>query len=197
MKRILFLFTLIIAAAGLHAQTADKLMADAAAKFAAAGSVEIAFTTTTDSGPVSGMLTMQQRAYSLVSPAMSVWYDGNTQWVYSPRADEISITSPDTEQLLESNPFMLVSNYKQLYKLTKGSGRTVIVTPRSVSQSSLRKAVITFGADGWPSAIDATFDSGARLMVTINKLTTGTAKPLSAYRLDPRCYPSAELIDLR
>lgn len=197
MKRLLSLFALIVAAVAAGAQTADRLMADAAAKFAAAGSVDIAFTTTADNGPVAGTLSMQQRAYTLTSAPMSIWYDGNTQWVYVPSNQEISITTPTPEELLESNPFMLISSYRKLYKLTKGSGRTVILTPKSPSQSSLRQASITFAADGWPSKIDAVFDSGARLQVNIGKITTGKAKALTAYRLDPKRYPAAELIDLR
>lgn len=179
-----------------HAATADQLMQNIADKFAQAGSVSAKFKVTSGKRSVQGKLQVQGKAYTMSADRVNVWFDGTTQWVYNPAEQEITISQPTVNEQIESNPFMLVKEYKNRYKLSKSGQNTVVLTPKK-GGIGIASARITFGADGMPTRLSAVFDNGTSFSADITRLTFGSKLPDATFKLNPTTYPRAEVIDLR
>lgn len=196
-SRIFLTLALLIFGAGLvKAQSADHLMQRALAKINAAGCTTAQFKVTSGKRPVAGKLVVQGKAYTLNADRLNIWFDGTTQWVYNPSDNEITVTKPTVNEQLESNPFMLVSEYKTRYKLSKSGDRTVVLTPRK-GGIGISSARITFGADGMPSRLTAVYDNGTSFSAEITRISFGPRQPETVFELNPKKYPRAEVIDLR
>lgn len=183
------------------AQSADDILRGAASKVSAAPSVEVMFTLSGNPSPVQGNAVISGGKFTLSTPGLKVWYDGNTQWTLLESTSEVSMTEPTAGELMETNPFAILSNYRQQYKarrLHDISGRKrVELTPLPGKNTEICRVVITVGQDGWPSAVEVSFSGDRVVSATVDHLTTGTEKPASAFRFIQREYPEVEIIDLR
>ncbi len=188
---------LVMSVWGALAATPRELLAGAAEKLSKAASVSATFTMRTDNGQVRGSMQMAGRSFALTAGELSMWYDGKTQWVYSVTSGEVNVSVPDADELVESNPFMLLSGYQTRFNIASGGADTAVLTPKNKAVSDISKAVIMFGKNGWPHKITVTFGSGASAVVTIGSITMGKTLPAATFRFDPRKYPEAEIIDLR
>lgn len=61
---------------------------------------------------VSGSFLLKGNKFTLETNEMDVYFDGKTQWVYSPQIEEVSITEPAEDELAEINPMMILNTYK-------------------------------------------------------------------------------------
>ena len=190
----------IAVALGAFAATPQQQMATASKKLAAAPSVSATFTIVTNGGrggQALGSMQMAKEACTISAGGMTMWYDGTTQWVYSVGTQEVNISKPQLEDLLESNPFVLISSYASHFNVASGGKNIAVLTPKSKQNSGIDKATVTFDANGWTAKISVKFQNGSTIDVAVSKITIGKALPASTFRFDPRKYPEADIIDLR
>lgn len=116
-----------------------------------------------------------------------VYYDGSTQWSYSPLDKEVTIFTPTTEEVAESNPLNLLQNLDRDYncEVVKGDANTVRLTPRQPS-GPIAEATITFNpTTGWPTHITLIM-GGRRADLTNLRFTAEKAKrPVGAFQFNP------------
>jgi outer membrane lipoprotein-sorting protein len=43
---------------------------------------------------------------------MKVWFDGKTQWAYQKSGNEVTITEPSVQELVQTNPMAILGNYR-------------------------------------------------------------------------------------
>lgn len=197
-KTLIFILLIIAGSVGvLSARTAAEMLKDASAQLTSSPSVVVNFTMTTDSGPLHGTLTMSRNRYVLKSGGFAVWFDGTTQWVYSSTTNEVSITTPDSEELMESNPFMLLTEYATRYSLTKKGENTVVLTPKTKQSDGVASGTVVLGKNDRPVKLTVNFSNGSRLVADITAIKAGTDLPATTFRYDTKTYPGAEIIDLR
>ena len=190
----------IAVALGAFAATPQQQMATASKKLAAAPSVSATFTIVTNGGrggQALGSMQMAKKACTISAGGMTMWYDGTTQWVYSVGTQEVNISKPQLEDLLESNPFVLISSYASHFNVASGGKNIAVLTPKNKQNSGIDKATVTFDANGWTAKISVKFQNGSTIDVAVSKITIGKALPASTFRFDPRKYPEADIIDLR
>ena len=53
-----------------------------------------------------GSVTMSGRQFKLEMYNINAAYDGKTMYMYSPETDELTLTNPTEQELLETNPFL-------------------------------------------------------------------------------------------
>lgn len=201
MKRIItYLIITLATAISAVAATPQQQLAAAAKKLAAAPSVTATFTMVTNGGRggnARGTMQMAQKNCTVNAGGITLWYDGTTQWVYSVATQEVNISKPTLDDLLESNPFVLISNYASNFNVKSSGTNTAVLTPKNIQKSGIEKATVTFGANGWPAKIHIKFQNGSTIDVSVSKITIGKKLPASTFRFNPRLYPEAEIIDLR
>ncbi|MBQ8773648.1 MAG: hypothetical protein IJZ17_04130, partial [Muribaculaceae bacterium] len=120
MKRfILFLFVITAITIPSFAQSADAILSSAAERFNAAQSISAEYTIRGNGSTSNGKIIISGEKFAISSPEISSWYDGTTQWTYSPSIGEVNITEPSTDELQQINPFAIISHFRTSYKATK------------------------------------------------------------------------------
>lgn len=180
---------------------AAGLLGKVKAAMSAKPSVDVTFTINGGAGPVQGSATMSADKYFMTTPALSVWYDGRTQWTFLKSSGEVSITEPTIDELMASNPFSILSSPAEYYTVRglsdAGGRKRVELTPKQ-NMSGISKILLSVDpATSLPTAISINFDDGRKAEVVIDNIVGAQARPLSQFRYDSDRFPATEVIDLR
>ncbi len=145
----------------------------------------------------SGTLTMHGRQFLLSMWAIETAYDGQTFYMYSADSEELTLSTPTEEELLQTNPFLyakaLVPVCKVDEKVLSGKGQTLItLTPNDLSAGIARFVFKVETATLLPLSVE--------LRETTSR-TTSLRLTNPAYITDPQSFtiekPDAFLNDLR
>lgn len=147
-----------------------------------------------------GSLTVSGRSFAVTTPEMKIWYDGKTQWAYSPSAKEVNITIPTAAEVAESNPLSVLTALTQSYTCRRLSSTPAVdkieLTPRN--KTDISKAVISINVStGMPTEILAYRANGAVTRIQILAVKAGKKLPASTFRFNQKQYPGVEVVDLR
>lgn len=180
--------------------TAADILGKACQEVKKLKSFKASFTVGSGNQRSAGDITVDGNRFYLTTPDMTTWFDGKTQWSYSPAAKEVSVSEPTSSELEQVNPFAVVESLGKQYtgrRVTSPKGmHRLELTPKGKSDYS--KVVLTLNAaDYIPTEV--TLTSTDRTVTTIKLLSVTKIKaPSSAtFRFDPKKYPRAEIIDLR
>jgi outer membrane lipoprotein-sorting protein len=182
-------------------ETAASIMARTASVINKAPSIEASFVTTNGSQSCDGKIIMAKDKFFLSSNQMRVWYNGKTQWTWLAAANEVDITEPTADELMESNPFAIINHYQTHYscrKLTAPKGcYKVELTPKSKS-SSIKTATITINStNNLPEAVNVTFRNKTTLSAALKSVKQGKTQAASIFTYDKKRYPAKSIVDLR
>jgi len=111
---------------------------------------------------------------------MSVWFDGRTQWAYSPTMGEVNISEPSLAELGQINPFAVVDGLQKGYKarrLKAPSGLDKLeLTPADKKRAAYAKVILTLNAStSMPTHISVTASDGTRADIAISSLKKDSA----------------------
>ena len=195
-----FLAMLLMAALPASAvETAEQILSRAADKIAKAPSVTMNFTLSYNGQSSQSSLVIAKNKYRLSSAGLEVWYDGETLWSLNTADSEVSITDPTPDELLECNPFAIISHYKANFTYRRLGGATndiELVAKRK--GSAIRKAVITIDPKTYmPSKLIVTMSNGRTFSAKITSATVGKALPASTFVYNKTKFPAKSVIDLR
>ena len=190
-----------LAFAADSAEPAKTTVTKCSAALKAAPSLTATFLLDSDNGQIPGSLTMSGRCFKLITDRLSIWYDGKTQWTYVPENEEVNITEPTADELLETNPVEIInasmSKYSARVVRTEGSVRTIELKPLKPGSSIVSAELSIDTARNLPTRVVAVFTNGSRLIANIANVKIGKAIPRSAFVYDTKLHPSAETVDLR
>lgn len=177
------------------------IMKRCADKFASAPSVLVNFAIASNDGSANGTLLMSKRMFAITTPDFAVRFDGKTQWTYFASAKEVDITEPTGVELMESNPFELITSFATNFNCrtlkSSPSNDIVELTPR-LNDNPITNARITINkSTGWPTAMIITFDNGATTSVSISEVTVGQNVSAAQFKYSSKLFPGAKLVDLR
>jgi len=85
-----------------------------------------------------GSLTMQGQLFRLSMFNIEAAYVGKTMYMYSPETDELTLTNPTEQELLESNPLLYAKALVPVCNITEkaaNDGQTTIITLTPKDQS--------------------------------------------------------------
>lgn len=196
------LFTLLCVA-DVYAVTAEKILANAASKYAEAGSVSATYTFSSKAGGRSrGSIYVKGMKYMIDTPQASVCYNGTNQWEYLKSTNECTVTAPTFQATAQLNPYAVLTTYKSSYRAAtvkssiKGT-YAVRLTPVS-SHSPIARATMYIKASDWqPVRLDILDRGGTLTTIVITGIKTGVAIPDSKFVFDKKKHPGVEIIDLR
>lgn len=198
-----FVVALVAAFSASAAVSADKVMQQASATLTSPASVTVTFAVQNGGQSGNGVVVMSNKRYNMTLGAMKIWYDGKTQWTANSNTSEVSITTPTEEEICESNPFVVLSNYKQAYncKLAKSSSSgvyTITLTPKN-NKTMLKSGTVTVSSKNWhPIKITGVTRSGEKFTLSINSIKAGGKLADSNFKFKKgSTYKDYEVIDLR
>lgn len=152
-----------------------------------------------------GVINMKGDKFKLETPDMITWYDGQTQWVYVMRNDEVNVSTPSGDELQLTNPAVLLRQYKKGFSVQyKGTSTTrqaksaydITLIPKKKSDIQQIDLQIE-KMSNIPAAITITDKNKATVSIYISKWEIGKNQADSFFSFNESDYPDAEVIDLR
>lgn len=201
MKRILTAILVAISTLAMGAQTPQAMLDKCVAAINASGGVTANYSITTSQGTSSGTIAMQGKKFRVLSPDAKCWYDGTTQWSWSPLTSEVNITAPELEDLRMTNPVAAVQHFKANFNMKKAKAKTaktyvIKLTPKK--KDNIKTLWLYF--DETTSLLrTARFEMKDKSVYTV-KITGYKHKslPASTFAFDKSQVPAGtEVVDLR
>ncbi len=200
-KSLLFLLISLVALSASAAESASSVLARCASTVNAAKAIKATFYYNVDGMKVDCSMTMAKQRFFIDAGATKIWYDGTTQWTLAGDNASLSITDPTEDELLESNPFVILNHYSKSYTcrlLTPENGLKRVELVARSSAMSVRKAVISIDpATNLPEKIIVTLSGGRTAAVVVTKITRTAAVQPATFVYDAKKFPASETIDLR
>ena len=202
MKRVLITIINAIAAIAVVAQTPSALLDKCVAAINAGGGVTANYSITTNQGTSKGTIAMQGNKFRVISPEAKSWYDGKTQWSWSPVTDEVNITSPTADDLRMTNPIAAVQHFKANFNMKKAKAKTSNTQVIKLTPKKKKDAIKTLWLyfDEKTSLLrTARFEMNDKSVYTI-RITDYKHKslPASTFTFDKSQVPAGtQVVDLR
>ena len=124
MKKIFIAILTITVGLFAQAQTPQAMLDKCVAAINVGGGVTANYSITTAQGTSKGTLTMQGTKFRIISPEAKCWYDGKTQWSWSPVTEEVNVTSPTPDELQMTNTIAAVQHFKKDFNMKKAKAKT-------------------------------------------------------------------------
>lgn len=194
-----------------RAQNPVSILDKAATAYENANGISASFTLNTRSEvqkmseSFEGTIQMKGDKFTLITPDMSTWFDGKTQWTYVERNEEVNVSTPSGEELQFTNPAMLLRVYKKGFtpayigESTAANGKAaydIKLTPKKKGDIlSVELQIEKFS--GFPAKIKVEAKNGITNTIHISNLKTGVNQSDDFFVFKESEYPDAEVIDLR
>lgn len=167
----------------------------------AAKSLSVDFSATFQGATSKGNLLLCGNKFILTSDELKVWFNGKTQWAYSPALGEVNISEPVQEEIVQINPFAIVSALQSQYKsrLTAESddSYTVDLTPVKAGSPYKKVVVVVSKTTNLPLKVVVTASDGITTSITVSNVKKGDIVPPSKFSVNQKTLPGVEFVDLR
>lgn len=170
------------------------------------GGVSVKFSSRTISGnravqEMQGSIRIKGEKFVLLSDAMDMGYDGQTAWSYIKGSGEVNLSEPAEEELATLNPYILLSNYKRMYKAEykgkKNGYETITLIPLS-DAADIKGATVTVDAgSGFPTRLETVNRDASKTVISISDFESAVKNDDSIFVFSESNYPDIEIIDLR
>ncbi len=196
--------------------SAEKIMEQASSLFTDKEGVSIRFEMITKNNQSAvidsnrGILKMDHLKYMLKTDVSQSWYDGSTQWSYLVDTEEVNILKPSSEELLESNPYLFLFSYRDLFEIKllsedeKTSNQMINRALYSVElvpkddDYPYQKIILGIDTISYQISLMKIFMTDGNAMdLTVQEFRTGIKYPTDTFQFVTRLLPDAEVIDLR
>lgn len=118
------MFIATVAALVAVAQTPSAMLDKCVAAINASGGATANYSITSSQGTSQGTITMQGNKFRVISTEAKCWYDGKTQWSWSPLTNEVNITTPTADELQMTNPIAAAQHFKSNFNMKKAKAKT-------------------------------------------------------------------------
>ena len=202
MKRIFIAILTALVALVALAQTLQAMLDKCVAAINTQGGVTANYSITTGQGTSKGVLSMQGNKFRIISPEAKCWYDGKTQWSWSPVTSEVNITAPTADELQMTNPIAAVQHFKTNFNMKRAKAKTaktyaIKLTPKKKKDNI--KTLWLYFDENTSLLRTARFEMSDK-SVYIIKITDYKHKslPASTFTFDKSQVPAGtQVVDLR
>jgi outer membrane lipoprotein-sorting protein len=151
-----------------------------------------------------GTMRMKADKFVLMTPDMTTWFDGTTQWTYMPRTGEVNISAPTGSDLQLINPMILLQGYRKDFNVsylgesTSANTRTaydIALTPKK--KGDIEKIEIQIEkSSSLPVKLVVTMRNDMRNTIHIKEIKEA-GYPDATFTFPKDEYPDVDVIDLR
>ena len=150
----------------------------------------------------SGTFTLKGNRFVLEMQEMKVWFDGKTQWAYQKSGNEVTITEPSVQELVQTNPMAILGNYRNkcniLFCKTSSEYWCIQLTPKSNKNEDIAEIEVQFlKTDGIPQSITVSQKNGTRTVLMLSQFQKNAKVSEQIFTFDAKKYKDAYINDLR
>ena len=202
MKKIFVIIVCVaLSALSIHAQNAAKarqILDKTAALVNNKNGATANFKMSNSKTSTTGTISIKGKKFQATTPEASVWYNGNTQWTYMKKTEEVNINTPTEAQQAQMNPYTFISLYKTGYTLGMKSIKSgyeihLVATDK---KKSIKEMYITVNSKTYLPTLVRISNGKTWTNITINNFKTVNLKD-QHFTFNPKDFPQAEIIDLR
>lgn len=157
------------------------------------------------SNSIKGSLKTQGKRFVLETSLANLTFDGKNLYVYNKQANEITVSSPATEELEGIDPTSIMGSYKKGYTITapeykNENGREIAIIslyPEDKNDPFFKSTISVDTKTYEPVGVSTHNKNGMISSINITKLKTNLNYKPNELDFDTTKYPKAMLIDLR
>lgn len=188
-------------ASEILAITPQQVAQRAAAAVSGTKGLSAVFSISGDGMSSKGTIKSAGQKFSVITPHVSIWFNGKSMFTYNPRTSETTVTAPDAQELLESNPLLYVkggaSGYTCSFSQKRVSGKYMVdLKPRN-ARSGIKKLTFTVNAGNYHVEKIVIETASGKTVVNVVSLKTGISPAMKEFEYPRSKFPKAEIIDLR
>lgn len=133
---------------------------------------------------------------------MTLYFDGKTQWVYQPDLNEVTISEPTKEELMEISPIAIINQYKKSYRAllepSLGDSKTDVVTllPKRPGDDIFRIRFYLSKQTSEITRIESSSRSGQTMYFDLSGYKKISASA-STFKFNKSKYPKVSVNDMR
>ena len=149
-----------------------------------------------------GKAILRADKFFLEMDELTIWFDGKTQWTYMSNINEVTITEPDTEELAQTNPTMIIAAFKSVsninFSKTKNTTNHIIELTPKIKKADFNKIEVCLNKKNHQlKSIKINYKNGLNneLIFTNYKQSKGISN--SVFKLDASKTKGAYVNDLR
>jgi outer membrane lipoprotein-sorting protein len=154
---------------------------------------------------LSGNIHLKGSKFKLETGDMTTWFDGTNQWVYMQSNNEVSLSKPNSKELLMINPVNVFQLYQHGYnsklladKVENGKKYyQVELRPYTKIENTLSIVACFEKSSYRPVSIYITNKDKSGSRINIGSYLTGQGYADSMFAFNPKDFPDAEVVDLR
>ncbi|MBR5324416.1 MAG: outer membrane lipoprotein carrier protein LolA [Muribaculaceae bacterium] len=203
---IIYIILLMIAAP-LYAQNGkcNILLDNVIKEYDASNGVSANFSICTESNgyasETSGKIVLNGKMFSFTTTEMECGYDGETLWTYIKNNNEINLSIPEEEEIININPYLLIKNYSKRFKCSfagkSGDMETVVLSPKSSADNIVSVKVTINSKLLCLSRIEVANKDNSKIVIKVSDYNSRINVDKAKFSFDKKKYPNIEIIDLR
>jgi outer membrane lipoprotein-sorting protein len=150
----------------------------------------------------SGTFTLKGNRFVLEMQEMKVWFDGKTQWAYQKSGNEVTITEPSVQELVQTNPMAILRNYRNKCNIrfckTSSQHQCIQLTPKLKKNEDIAEIeVLLTKTDRIPQSITVSQKNGTRTVLMLSQFQKKANVSEQIFTFDAKKYKDAYINDLR
>ncbi|HRR63112.1 MAG TPA: outer membrane lipoprotein carrier protein LolA [Paludibacteraceae bacterium] len=150
----------------------------------------------------NGSFFLKGNKFMIDMNEMKVWYDGKTQWAYSQQNNEVTITEPTAEELINTNPITFLSAYKnkfsaQFCKKSYSELYCIEMFPKAKNESILKVELKVNRTTGDPVSLEINEKNGSTSLLTLINFKKNIKINDDFFVFQPSKYNDVYINDLR
>ena len=149
---------------------------------------------------INGTIYIKDRMFYFVTEEMECGYDGTNLWSFIRNNNEINLSIPDEEEIININPYLLLKNYRDRFKCStktsNESSEVISLSPKSINDNisfvniTINKKLL------YPSKIEITNKDKTKIVINVSNYKYINLDN-SKFVFNEIQYPNIEIIDLR
>jgi outer membrane lipoprotein-sorting protein len=149
-----------------------------------------------------GTFTMKGQRFVLEMPEVKVWFDGKTQWAFTTQTNEISITEPTRDEILEINPLAILNRSTSEMNINfskKKSNENYIIemTPKNIKQNLSKVELQINKSTNELKSIEINEKDGTTMTLKLKNYKKNIKLIADFFTCDKTQYKNAYINDLR
>jgi outer membrane lipoprotein-sorting protein len=153
-----------------------------------------------------GIIYIEKEKFKLESETTITWFNGTTLWSYVIHNNEVNISEPEEEELIQLNPYYLLHHYNDFYTVVlKGVKRyknqetyLLHLTPLQKEENSFSMIQVYLNNKNFqPVCIKTIMTTGESTTIEIDHYQIKQKYKKHFFTFSHKKYSKVELIDLR
>lgn len=150
---------------------------------------------------ISGNIFLNGNRFAFTTDEMECGYDGETLWSYIKNNEEINLSLPEEDEIININPYLLLKNYNSRFKCSfagkNGDLETILLTPKNDADNIQSVKVSINSKLLYPTRIEVVNKDSSKIVIKVTNYNSRINVDNSKFIFDKKKFPNIEVIDLR